>query len=291
MKVGLAGLLLVGVLAFAADGEMAAPILLKLKPSPDVGQTSITREQFRSELLMRVASNEGKTISTRKDSESAEEAFSDTTIREAAGQREFRRRYDRAVKTSRTGTRLLPRSGKSLLITDRGGEFSIRNESGLPLEAEETQELSKELKLDRKVIALNFCLPRSPVGIGQVWSIAAADASVCFNTVGDLEAAGSSASGKLLRIYDKNGRAFGTIEIDLALRVKNMGKLPFDAPAMLRGQVRIDGCIDGKSPEGSWSLTGSLEGSSHPQGNHGKPVLNIKLDLSADSTTTSGDAR
>jgi hypothetical protein len=270
------------------SAETAAPILLKLKSFPDAGQTSVTREQFRSELSMRITNNDGKTLNTRRDSESTEAAFSETTLRKTPGGREFRRRYERVVKTNRTGTRLLPQSGKTLLILERNGKFSIRNESGPPLETEEIQELSKELELGRKVADRNLCVPTSPVAVGQIWSITPGEASVCFNTLGELEPAGSSASGRLVRTYEKNGRSFGTVEIDIALRIKNMGTLRFDSPAVFKARVQIDGCIDGVSPGGRLALTGSLEGRSYPQGDSAQPVLNIKLDLSGESTTSVG---
>jgi len=291
VRVGLAAVLLVGFLAPGAAGESAAPILLKLKSSPDLGQTSITKEQTRSELSMRITDNDGKTLNSRRDSQSAEAAFSETTLRQTPGGREFRRRYERVFKTDRTGTRLLPQSGKTLLILERNGKFTIRNESGLPLEPAEIQDLSKELELGRKVAERNFCVPTSPVAVGQVWSIAPGEASVCFNTLGELEPSGSSASGKLLRTYGKDGRTYGTIEIDLALRIKNMGPLRFDSPAVFNAKVRVDGCIDGASPEGGLSIAGTLEGSSHPQGDPSQPVLHVKLDLSGDSRTSVGAAR
>lgn len=291
MRVGLAIVLLGAALEVGSSGETAAPILLKLKSFPDAGQTSVTREQSSSEVSMRITNTDGKTLNTRRDSESAEAGFSETTLRQTPGGREFRRRYERVVQTNRTGTRLLPRSGKTLLILERNGKFSIRNESGPPLETEEIQELSKELELSRKVADRNFCVPTSPVAVGQTWGIAPEEASICFNTLGELEPAGSSASGKLLRTYEKNGRTFGTVEIDIALRIKNMGALRFDSPALFKARVQMDGCIDGVSPEGRLVLTGSLEGNSHPQGDHGKPILNIKLDLSGDSTTTAGALR
>ncbi|HEX7252140.1 MAG TPA: hypothetical protein VF376_04595 [Thermoanaerobaculia bacterium] len=288
MKIRGASVLVLWALEVGAAGDPATPILLKLKSYPNVGQTSVTKESSRSELSMRISGNDGKTISARRDSDSAEAAFSETTLRQTPAGRESRRRYERVVQTNRAGSRLLPRSGKTLLISESNGKFSIRNESGLPLETEEIQALSKELELSRKVAERNFCVPTSPVAIGQTWSIAPGEASICFNTLGELEPAGSRAEGKLLRTYEKNGRPFGTIEIDLALRVKNMGPLRFDAPAVFTARVKIDGCIDGASPEGSLSIAGSLEGSSHPQGNPSQPVLHIKLDLTGESTTNVG---
>jgi hypothetical protein len=75
------------------------------------------------------------------------------------------------------------------------------------------------------------------------------------------------------------------------LRIKNMGKLRFDSPAVFNAKVKIDGRIDGASPEGGVSIAGSLQGSSHPQGDTAQPVLNIKLDLSAESTTSVGPSQ
>lgn len=93
-------------------------------------------------------------------------------------------------------------------------------------------------------------LPGKPVKPGDSWTI---DPAKFVKSLAEeklnIDAEKAAVSGKLLKVYEKDGKTFGVIEMALVLPLKDLGK---DGPPLKRGaftaKATADVCIDGTDP-------------------------------------------
>jgi hypothetical protein len=105
-------------------------------------------------------------------------------------------------------------------------------------------------------------LPKDPVQVGESWNIDLRESvKELPKKVGpEFDADRTTATGKLLRVYKKDGRQFGVIEVRATLPIAavNDGKQRIPArDSKMTFQGLYDACIDGNSTD--FTVTGSFQ--------------------------------
>lgn len=94
----------------------------------------------------------------------------------------------------------------------------------------------------------------------------------------------SKARFTLNAVEKRKGIEYGKMEGMIELALRNIGPITFDAPVMMRMRVDIDGCIDGKLPDGVLKMAMRMRGTSGASIEGRR--LNVDLDMTANSDLT-----
>jgi hypothetical protein len=151
-------------------------------------------------------------------------------------------------------------------VIERVGEKYKFSVGGKELDGDDAKFLAdefKDKKKDHDVEIEELLLPKESVAVNGTWkpNVAAfmkemmkeADNPLSF------DAEKTTASGKLLKAYKQDGKQFGTVEIEMALPLKEIGagamKITLEGGSTVKLTFRFDGCIDGTSPNGKMSMS------------------------------------
>ncbi len=172
-----------------------------------------------------------------------------------------KRTYQKAEMTFQ-GRKIAPSLiGKEVLI-DLSGPNPAFNIDGKELTGDDLLFMAEGLKdrasqkeEDRSFE--NFILPKNPVAVGETWKpdLPALLKKMSEDVPITFDPANSTATGKLLKAYKKNGRQFGAFEVamDLTMAKVGIGPMTFalDGSSNMKLTMRFDGCIDGASASGT----------------------------------------
>lgn len=187
--------------------------------------------------------------------------YVETVLEKPAGAREATkatRHYKKSEATGPTGVTLdTPYSGKTVSIELKGGKYSF-SVAGKEMSDAEAGHLAKEFRKVEKsnTSVLPLLLPKGPVKLNAPWSVDRAGVQAMTGIEGaalDLEA--SSITGKLVKVYDKDGKKWGTIEFAINIVIKRVVIKEFGPKVppfggSVTGAITVDCPIDGSSPEG-----------------------------------------
>jgi hypothetical protein len=233
----------------------------------------------------------GKVIETRETKSVEDFAYQQTILeRETSGPAtRLQRIYEKAQATAEGKTKDLAYQGKTVLIEKKTGKYIFGIEGGNELTAADAPQLDKEFNRaedSEHDLLQALLLPRAAVQLGQTWKMDM-DKLLKVLLKGDqtvaVDAANSSGTGKLLRVYQRDGRRFGVFEVRLDLPLKGVPengkiKVAFDAGGHMTMVYHSDICIDGSVPDGELKGTMQMNGTAHVPGPDGKP---LKMVLSA----------
>jgi hypothetical protein len=193
------------------------------------------------------------------------------TILEQEGKKrptKLRREYEKAQVQAGGKAIDLPYHDKAVLIEkQKDNKYHFRIENGNELIGPDAQALEKEFNLggagDEKFDLEKHLLPRAPVRLNDTWKIdmEALAKDFTLNTNMEVDLTKASGSGQLKKVYDKDGRSFGELHIQVEMPLKSvpggapgMPKLPLKAGSKASIDVTLNMCIDGTS------LAGTLKG-------------------------------
>lgn len=180
------------------------------------------------------------------------------------------REYKTAKSNDGAGVmRDLSFAGKTVLLEQKGNKYSF-TVNGRALPDADSRQLTREFRKVAKSnkSELQYFLPKGAVKLNEPWALdreTMAQWASEDDVTPDLDA--SSVTGKLTKVYSKDGKQWGTMEFSLKLVVKSLGA---DAPPLsgsMTGVFVVDCPIDGSSPASreSMKMTGDLKGTI-PQG-------------------------
>ena len=143
-------------------------------------------------------------------------------------------------------------SGKTVLIEKKGAKYELGMD-GKPLKEEEAAELYKTFNKSEDEPENDDFLPEKAVKVGDSWKVSAEKTEKMLKSLGEdklkVDLKTSSAGGKLLKTYKKDGTAFGVLELTVTLFVTdieaggNFTKTKEGSKIVLK--ATIDTCIDG----------------------------------------------
>jgi hypothetical protein len=155
-------------------------------------------------------------------------------------------------------------AGKTVLIEKKGDKYEFTVD-GKPLTGPGAQMLQKEFGREKKLTEEDL-FPKEPIKVGGTWKI---DVSKLAKELGEdgmiVDESKSSASGKLIKTYDKEGARFGILEVNMDVTVTKLKGEGQEIPlkdSKMTFVMTADACIDGTLDTGKAKMTikGSLSG-------------------------------
>jgi hypothetical protein len=255
-----------GLLAATAAPAADDAVVIKVKRSApgDIAETTKTEKASNKSTI-----NIKGTDRTQEQSGSSNLAYRDEVIERPADAKrptKFKRTYKKAELMRDTAKVDLGLAGKTVLIEKKGDRYEFTVD-GKPLTGPAAEFLGREFGREKHLTEEDF-FPKEPVKVGGTWKI---DVAQVAKELGDegmvVDPGKSSATGKLIKTYDKGGAKFGVLELTLDMTVKTLkgGGSP-DISLKEGSKVTItmsaDACIDGTLDTGKAKMTmkGNLSG-------------------------------
>jgi hypothetical protein len=196
----------------------------------------------------------------KKDQEQitgGKEAFTEEILEMKVGARrptKLIRTYTVAEKTANGITTRASYTGKSVLIEKKGDMFQF-SVDGVELKQKDAPDLFTKFNKKDDDPQNQDLLPKDPVKVGQSWVVPADASELLFKSLNDdkmkLDTKKSTAGGKLVKVYKKNGAQFGVMDLQITIVVTefNLGQfVKTKADSKIALKLVVDTCIDGTVP-------------------------------------------
>ena len=149
--------------------------------------------------------------------------------------------------------------GKTILAEKTGEAFAVTFADGKVPEGKAADYLAAKFRHFGKDMSEQDVFPTTPIKPGETWKI---DATRVVKSMADsgltLDADLSSGTGRLIKVYDKNGHKFGVVALTLDLVVTKAGTgdkaLSLKTGSRMRIETTGDGCIDGGEATGTMKM-------------------------------------
>lgn len=209
--------------------------------------------------------------------------YTEVIIDKTSGNRasKLERVYEKAELTN-DGKKITPGFlGKTVLIERTGASYKFTVD-GKELTGDDAAYLSdefssKQSEKDDAAIERLF-IPKQAVAVNEAWKLDLAGISKELGEEAKMtfDLAKSTGSGKLTKAYQKDGKQFGVIEIEMDLVLTKIGEgdraLQMDAGSRMKANLRLDACIDGSLNQGSMESTMEMKMSGALKGPDGGAI-------------------
>jgi hypothetical protein len=282
----LAGALL--ALPTATSAQQTYRITLK---EPNKGDKLLYRKIARLRMEAGFAADKDKEIPTKNDEKTHDFEFLQEVVdrpADASKGVKLQREYRRAERTADGAKRTLVYAGKKVLIEKRDGLYRFRTHDGTALAGDEAKELDEEFnKKAPQLPSLSaaWLVPKAAVKVGECWTIDPKPFIEHLRALdgAQLETGPGTASGKLVRVYRKDGRQYGVLDLRVEIPVPSFG--PDKVRIKLKNskltlRMLADGCIDGSSF--AYRVKGVLEWSLNGTAEEGGMQLHIRARIQGD---------
>src|SRR5262245_25298222 len=170
----------------------------------------------------------------------------------------LKRVYETAEITKNGAKEDIGLAGKTVLVEKAGDGYKITVDGQEPAVLAAIV-LKKEFRKEKEVTDEHF-LPKTPVKVGDTWKIDMAPLAKDASGELEMDADKSSGAGKLIKVYDKDGKKFGTIEVTLDLTVSKIGEdggqtVELKEGSKFNATAVMDICIDGSATGGAAKMT------------------------------------
>jgi hypothetical protein len=240
---------------------------IKIKEDTE-GSTALVEKKITDRQKATLTDKDGNEHKGKETTKTTTYVYRQTILKKAAGERRptrLKRAYQKARVTEDGRSRTLPYEGKTVLIEKSGGKYTFRIEEGDELTGEDAALLTREFEMKREEDTdwKKVVLPERPVRLNEPWKIKLEPIILDAERNGLLvDASRSTGTGKLVRVYKKDGHQFGVMEFRVTLAPKAMrspGKpeIAFERGGKLVFTDKVDDCIDGSIASGK--LEGRME--------------------------------
>jgi hypothetical protein len=186
----------------------------------------------------------------------------------------LKRTYKKAQRIVDGERRTLPFQGETVSIDKKAGSFSFQIDDGEAVEGEDAKELQEEFNKGGAGKLLEVFMARKAVKLNEPWKLDVAMLAKDFSKDGklDIDAAKSTGSGKLIKVYQKNGKQYGVIELTISMAVSHLNhddkKTPTKDGSKIVITLEADRCIDGGVDESQLkvSFDGDIRGEINANG-------------------------
>jgi hypothetical protein len=279
-------ILVVGLAAVTLRAD-DGPVTIKVRQS---GPGDKVKETKTETTTQKVAATVMGMDMTKEEQSTSRFVYTEEVVSKPAGAKratKLRRVYEKAEVTKNGEKQNVGLDGKTVVVEKAGDGYTITVDGNEPagLAAELLQ---KEFRKEKQVTEEDL-LPRQPVKVGGTWKIDLDKFAKDAEGELDIDAAKSTGTGKLVKVYDKGGKKFGVMEITFDLVVTKAGgggqEVELKAGSKMKLVAVMDACIDGSSADGTGKITttGDLAGS--------VMGIDLKITLSSVKGTTSEDVK
>jgi hypothetical protein len=262
-------LLVAAVFFFVAPvvAQDAYPITIKEPAKGDVRLCDVRQSTLSSTKI--VGPGGGQPLHEKAASNAQQHVYRETVLERQPGQRRptrLRRQYEKAAIWTEGKQTMLPYQGKSVLIESREGVYVFSFEGGAALAGEADRLLDREFNREDDLDLQRLILPKRAVRLDEAWAIDMMPIARAWekNTLMTVDAGKSVGSGRLTKVYQKDGRRFGVLAVRLEMPITALGAekpMRTDAGARVRMDVALDCCIDGTSSTGTLRASFWVDGS------------------------------
>lgn len=249
---------LLAVPAFSGD-EPTYDITLKKEAKGDRTKTVSTEAgdiRFKLEVMgQELDKGEKKTV---------RQTFTEEIVEKPAGAKKptkLKRTYEVSGATTDGKKTTHAYQGKTVLIEKKGDKYEFTAD-GKELTGDDAEELESEFNKHEDIpLDDQDLMPDKPVPVGGTWTVDAKKIAAAFEQGGPftLDAAKTKATGKLVKVYDKDGRRFGVIDLTMTLAVKELKidnmELPMKPGSKVTATTTYELCIDGSAHTGTEKST------------------------------------
>jgi hypothetical protein len=276
-------LLLAGTLAPATD---PGPVLVTVKRVGEPDERVLVKDTEKETHTVTLTDAAGRARKEEKTSERLE-VYTETVIEKGErGPAKFRRAYRKAAAAADGMRKDLPYAGRTVVFERKGGKYEASAEGEPPLDRDVLATLAR--KANDADAELDVILPGKAVKVGDRWPLDTAVLARRLTKAAGLvlDADRSKGEAALTKVYEKDGKRWGVLEVSARLAVKSAAvashQMTFDPPAALDVRLTLDTVIDGSGSAGTMTLTGKLSGKT--TATHKGQQVNI--DLTVDSSGT-----
>jgi hypothetical protein len=249
----------------------------------------------------RLVDADGKALLEKGEKTEKVSVYRETVLDKEAGKRRatrLQRHYDKAQVTTNGKTQDLPYQGKTVLIEKKDGTYHFRVEGGAELEGDDARLLNEEFNKsgDEDFDIQKAVMPGKAVALNDSWKLDMGPLTATFTkaTKMQIDADKSAGTGKLAKVYEKDGARFGVMELHLEMPIKEIGegknKVTLQAGSKWTMDITLDGCIDGSRLDGTRQSVSKIEATGQvplPDGKEAK----LTVTASGDSRETSKEAK
>jgi hypothetical protein len=259
---------------------------------PGLGDKSRVKATSDFEVNFKLLDDGGNAVIDAKETKVKKFVFTDVGLERAATGEELvrvKRQYEHAERKVKDVRETLPFQGKTVNIAKKDGRFEFQIEGDERIEGKDAEELNEEFNKGglRKLVNDHF-LPRKLVKVNEKWSFDVAPLSKAFMGDGKIaiDENKSTGSGKLTKVYQKNGKQYGVIALTLDFPVIQFvgddGTKYDTKNSKITVSMEADCCIDGSLDEAVFK--GGFSGMVRAEGvNVNGMNLNLVITLRATS--------
>jgi hypothetical protein len=203
----------------------------------------------------------------KEDKVTTKFVYTDEVIEKPAGAKratKLKRVYETAEMTKDGEKVDLGLAGKTVVIEKKGSGYDIMID-GKEVSGPGGDLLKKEFRKEKQVEDEDL-LPKEPVKVGGTWKIDLTKLAEEASDELDVDVPKSTGTGKLIKVYDKDGHKFGVVEITLDLALNKIGPsgqaVELKPGSKLQITATLDTCIDGSRNEttGKMAVKGAFSG-------------------------------
>jgi hypothetical protein len=230
------------VLACAGGSLRAQTYEIKVRPFPAKGQSVKHTDTSKQVTTHKVTDADGKVVRDDKEVSDVKLVYVEKTLTESAKGRasKFTRKYEKSSTTRDDKTRSDAYEGETVVFElNKEGKYVARAEGKNALGDEDRKNLEEDLNRDgRAADPLQALLPDKAVKVGDSWEITGKKLASFWGKGAD--AAKSRGKGKLVKVYKKGEKQWGTIEVSAEIALE-ADKMPAKADLTMTLDVAIDG--------------------------------------------------
>lgn len=242
-----------GVLMLTGCGGPKGPTYsIKLKDRPDAGNSLKQHNtiSFKGTIGFDIP---GK---TRKDQpyESLDESIYTVTTLAGGPPRptRFERHYEKAVQLSGITERQYAYQGRTIVFEWKGDKYQGKTKEEPSIAPGILAKLARDASTPTNQEMLGL---KGPVSVGESWSLDPQVLGKIFHQGhGEVLPDKTKGTAKLVKVYEKDGGQWGTIEVDLSM---TFGHGDPDQMTM-SGTLVSNSAIDGSSTAGAWTFEGKM---------------------------------
>jgi hypothetical protein len=274
--------LLAGLVAASAAAQ---EYTLRIKSMEDVGVKVRIKSSHATAGSIKVIDASGKVLQQLAPNQTEEEDYTETILEkgERAPQK-YRQTYRTARTVEGQGEKKASHpyiwQGRALEYELRGGKYTVTPDGEPTIPDEVLKTLAARANQRTTAEFDKVFDPGKPVAVGDRWSLSR-KLLTAFKDEGELDLERSKGTGKLVKVYDKDGKRFGVIAVDLQLAFKTLRGTPFDPPALSTLHLSLDTPIDGSSTEATIRTTGRFTGTKVLEQKGQKLSQQMSLDMSS----------
>jgi hypothetical protein len=246
-------------LALSAGVRADDTYIIKLKHGADVGKTVTVTNTETNTTSNKLTDGDGKVLDEgKKHTEKVEELYTETVLaRDDKEATKYKRTYEKATRTRDDKAETRSYEGRTVVFERKDGKFTLIPEGDKPLNKEDLQELTRKAD-DADSTRDDLFLPVKPVKVGETWKIEGKDLVKTLGKNSNLDKERSSAVGKLVKVYKKEGHQFGVIELTLKMAPGLDPGVKYEKAPVVEMKITLDAAIDGSTPAGAMTMTGGM---------------------------------